>query len=227
MIITIGSHGRRRRDTAALLSHLAKQHGQRSRVVAIGNAPVRAAAVALRFMEVMRDGSRATIAFHHLTINPTRSLTENELDELLDRILAALGAKGHAYVVWKHSEKPRATADGAVEHYHLVVCHIGPDGRALDHWRTHSRLESVARSFEFDLGESLTPSRRTPAVANELRKRGRDDVADAMMAAAPVDLPRSATSSRRRAAAARAGVDLPVAQEAVRKAFRASDRPKI
>src|SRR3546814_14796534 len=113
MIITIGSHGRRRRDTAALLSHLAKQHGQRSRVVAIGNAPVRDAAVALRFMEVMRDGSRATIAFHHLTINPTRSLTVHELDELLARCLAALGAQGHAYVLLNHSANPRATATSA------------------------------------------------------------------------------------------------------------------
>src|SRR5690606_11774861 len=104
----------------------------------------------------------ATIALHHCTVNPSRRLTEDELDDVTDRLLDALNAVGHACVVWEHSEKPRATADGAVVHYHFAIAHIGPDGRALDHWRTYARLEAVARSLEFDFRESLTPSRRTP-----------------------------------------------------------------
>ena len=91
MIITTTRHGRSRADTRALLSHLTKEGDQKSRVIAIGNAPVRTAADAFRYMEAMRDGSHASVAFHHITLSPTRLLTPTERDAMVRRVLEALG----------------------------------------------------------------------------------------------------------------------------------------
>lgn len=225
MILTTTRHGRTARDARALGAHLNKQIAQESRVVAIENAPCRDADEALRYMQALRDGSRATTAFHHVTISPRGPLTDAQRDEAVCRVADALGAADHAFILWEHSEKRRAAPGGADRHYHLVLSHVGPSGRALDDSNSYRRLEAVARSLEIDFGERLTHSRRTAAVADELRRSGRDDVADAIISVAPPTPPTSSTSSKKRAAAERQGIDLPAAQESVRNAWAASDNP--
>jgi hypothetical protein len=221
MILTTKRHGRSRRDVRNLLAHLNKQFHQTSRVVRIGGVPVSNADDAVRYMQVMRDASRASVACHHVSISPRVRLTAEQIDDAVQRILVALGAEDHAYVLWKHSEKPRADADVADEHYHLVIAHVGPDGRALDDSWSYVRMEAAARSLEVDFHEPLTPSRMTKSVIKELRRLGRDDVAD--MLTTPVSPPSSAMSSRTRAKADRYGIDLPEAQVSVRAAWAASD----
>jgi hypothetical protein len=226
VILTTTRHGRSGKDARALAAHLAKDAGQESRVVAIGNCPVSDSDQALRYMQAMRDGSQATVAFHHITINPAKPLTDDQRDEAVQRVLAAFGAEDHAHVVWEHAEKRRATGD-ADQHFHVVLGHVGPDGRALDDAHSYRKLEAVARSLEVDFGHDVVHSRRTAAVMDELRSMGREDVAQWLAdEGAPDTPPPSATSSRRRAAAAREGIDLPAAQAAVRDAWQASDNPQ-
>jgi len=221
MIVTTRRHGRTRRDIQNLVKHLDKQVGQTSRVVAIGNVPLANADDAMRYMATLRDASRATVSCHHISISPRNRLTDTQRDDAVRRILAAMGAEDHAYVVWQHSGKSRAGADVAEDHFHVVVSHIGPDGKALSDRQSFVRMEAVARTLEADFGEALTHSRKTKAVMAELRRIGRDDVAD--MLVAPATLPTSAMSSATRARAERAGLDLPKAQAAVRAAWTGSD----
>jgi hypothetical protein len=222
VILTTTRHGRSARDVRNLKAHLSKELDQVSRVAAIGNVPLSDADSVLAYMEAMRDGSRATVAMHHIAISPLTRMNEAQRDETVRRILGAMGAEDHAWILWEHDGKAR-TARAADQHFHLVIGHVGPDGLAIDDGHSYARLEAAARSLEHDFGEPLTPSRRTGVVAAILREHGRPDVADCLVA--PDEPPRSATSSARRAAAAREGVDLPAAQAAVRAAWATSDAP--
>lgn len=223
MILTTKRHGRTKRDVKNLVAHLNKQAGQQSQVIRIGNVPLSNADDVMAYMTSMRDASRATVACHHISISPRIRLTAEQIDEAVQRILVAMGAEDHAYVLWQHSEKARTAADVADEHYHLVVGHIGPDGRALRDSMSFVRLEAAARSLEVDFGEDLTQSRFTKSVTAELRRIGRDDVAD--MLTVPPSPPPSSMSSKTRAKADRQGLDLPEAQATVRTAWTTSDSP--
>lgn len=223
MILTTTRHGRTRRDTRYLLAHLSRQVGQRSRVVYVA-APVATAPEALRYMEAMRDGSRATVAYHHISLSPSVPMTDDQRDDAVARILASLGAEDHAYVVWEHSGKDRRGGQTDT-HYHVVLAHVGPAGKALDDGRSFIRLEAVARSLEHDFDHDLTPSRRTAAVASELERAGRPDVATLIRGEAPSEPPQAAMSSRQRARAERHGMSLPDVRVAVRAAWTTSDSP--
>ncbi len=223
MILTNARHGRTRRATAALINHLLSTGGQRSRVVWIDWSPAADIRRALKGMEELRDVSRAEVAFHHITINPRTRLTASQRDDVVHRICLALDAMEHARVLSEHSGKARI-GNGADHHFHLVLGHVGPSFRALNMRQSHVRLEAVARSVEYDLGEALTPSRRSQSVAARLRAMGRADVAEAVEAAVPAELPRSTTSSRARARSERQGSMKPQeAREAVEAAWASSD----
>lgn len=224
MILTTTRHGRTRRDTRYLLAHLSRQTGQRARVVSLA-APVATASEALDYMQAMRDGSRASVAYHHISLSPSVPMTDDQRDEAVARVLAAFGAEDHAHVVWEHAGKARRGAD-VDTHFHIVLSHVGPSGRALDDGRSFVRLEAVARTLEVDFGHPLTPSRRTAAVAAELDRTGRPDIAALVRGEAPLDEPpQAAMSSRQRARAERHGISLPDVRVAVRAAWTASDSP--
>jgi hypothetical protein len=219
MIVTTTRHGRTRRDVRNLARHLNKGLGHESRVVAIGGCPLSHADDVLAYMQAMRDGSRAAVSCHHVTLNPASSITADQRDDMVQRVLSEMGAADHPWILWEH-EKPRADGEAADRHFHLVIGHIGPDGRALDDRHSYRRLESVARTLEVDWGHEITPSRRAASVARQL-EAARPDVAAAVQAAQPSEPPRSSTSSRRRAAADRQGVDLPRARAEIATAWSA------
>lgn len=221
MILTTTRHGRTRRDCRHLLAHLSSEKGQRSCVIEVA-APVRTADEALEYMQALRDGSRASVAFHHLSLSPSAPLSDRQRDEAVRRVLAAMEAEDHAFVVWEHSGKHRRKRD-VDTHYHIVVAHVGPDGRALDDGRSYVRLEAAARALECDFGHDLTAGRRTSAVAAELERQGRRDVAARLRGETPPEPPRSAMSSRQRARAERLGASLPDVRVTVRQAWQASD----
>ncbi|TPK65522.1 hypothetical protein FJ546_10035 [Mesorhizobium sp. B2-4-19] len=223
MIITTTRHGRTSKDVRYLLAHLSKQDGQRSRVVSVA-APVDTASEALDYMQALRDGSRATVACHHLSLSPGQPMTDRQRDEAVARVLAAMEVEDHAYVVWEHGGKDRRGRD-VDTHYHIVVAHVGPDGRALDDGRSYVRLEAAARSLEFDFGHGVTPSRHADAVASELERIGRPNVAAQVRGEVPPEPPASAMSSRQRARSARHGIDLADVRDVVRRAWKASDGP--
>jgi len=223
MILTTKRHGRSARDRRNLSSHLGKQIGQVSRVAVIGNVALSNSDDVLQYMETMRDACGGSVAFHHITLNPSRQLTDEQRDDAVRRVLDALDAEDHAFVVWEHSEKMRAGVADVDHHFHIIVSNFGPDGRALDDRQSFMKLEAVARSLEVDFGEQITPSRRTAAVAARLVDMGRDDVAAQLPISA--EPPKASMTSGQRAAADRQGVDLPAAQAAVKAAWQQSDAP--
>jgi len=223
MIITAVRHGRTRRDVVALQTHLTSQRGQRARILATGALPVSDVAAGFRFMEAMRDGSRARVSMQHLSINPRSHVSPEQALEAVRRILDAYGAHGHPWMLFEH-RKARAVEGAADVHFHLVLGHVGPSGRALRDSHSFRRLEAVARSLEWDWGMDFTRSRRAAAVAGELRRMGRPEIAEAVLDMK--EKPRSAMSSRRRAAAAKRGIHLPSVQAAVREAWVLSERPQ-
>ncbi|POR40928.1 hypothetical protein [Methylobacterium sp. V23] len=226
MITTIKAHGRTRRDTAALVVHLEKtEFGQVVDIIRIAGSPASDMAGAFADFERIRDGSRATIALQHLPLSPGRPWTAAERDTAVNRILAALGAEHHGYVLVAHRNKPRARGEAGDEHFHLVIAHVGPGLRALNLSYSYATLEAVRASLEVDFSEPLTPSRRSPAIAARLRRGGREAVAERVEAAALVqsELPRSGLTSRIHARLERLGIAAPLVRARVISAY-AMDR---
>jgi hypothetical protein len=222
VIFTIKAHGRTRKDTRALVAHLEKtQAGQVVEVVRIAGSAASDMAGAFADFGRIRDGSRATVAFHHLTVNPGQALTIAQRDEAVARIRKALGCEDHGYVLIAHRNKPRACGPARVEHFHLVIAHVGPDLRALRLSFSYAELEAARASLEIDFCEPLTPTRRSAAIAVRLRRDGRDAVAEQVEAAARIqgDLPRSGLTSRIRARLDRLGIAAPLARARVRAAY--------
>jgi hypothetical protein len=173
----------------------------------------------------LRDGSRAEVAFLHLPLSPARPWSSEQRDEAVARIRRALGAEAHGYVLVEHAGKPRARGESGDTHYHLIVAHVGPHGRALDTSHLYARLEAVRATCEADFEERLTASRRTDAVAWRLRAMGRADVAAAVEAIrpAPDALPRSGLTSATRARLARLEISAPQVRAQVLTAYERSD----
>jgi len=180
MIITQNRHGLAPDEGDILHDYVFRDEVKPPRLVGVFNIIGQTPGRAMRAMELMRDASRASIAFQHITINPKYNLSEHQRDLAVSRILEVLGADDHGYVLVEHF-KERAVAERADHHFHLIVSHVGPNLRALDMSHSFARLEAVARSLEIDFGEELTPTTRPQAVAYFARAMGRDDVADLVL----------------------------------------------
>lgn len=180
MIITQNRHGLSPDDGDILNDYVFRDELKPPRLVGVFNMIGRTPKLAMRAMEMMRDASRASIAFQHITINPKYNLSEQERDLAVSRILEVLDAEEHGYVLVEHFKK-RASPGRADHHFHLVIAHVGPHLRALDMSHSYARLEAVARCLEVDFGEELTPTVRPEAVAYFARGMGRDDVADLVL----------------------------------------------
>lgn len=180
MIITQNRHGLFHEDGDILHDYVFRDELKPPRLIGVFNMIGRTPKLAMRAMEMMRDASRASIAFQHITINPKHNLSEQERDLAVSRVLEALGAEKHGYVLVEHFKK-RASPGRADHHFHLVLSHVGPHLRALDMSHSYARLEAVARCLEVDFGEELTPTVRPEAVAYFARAIGRDDVADRVL----------------------------------------------
>ena len=180
MIITQNSHGLAPDEGDILHDYVFRDELKPPRLVGVFNMIGRTPKLAMRAMEMMRDASRASIAFQHITINPKHNLSEQQRDQAVSRVLEILDAEEHGYVLVEHF-KERRVRDRAGHHFHLVLAHVGPDLKALDMSHSFARLEAVARSLELDFGEELTPTVRPEAVAYFARGMGRDDVADLVL----------------------------------------------
>jgi len=180
MIITQNRHGLAPDEGDILHDYVFRDEVKPPQLVGVFNIIGETPGRAMRAMELMRDASRASIAFQHITINPKYNLSEHQRDLAVSRVLEALGAEEHGYVLVEHF-KNRATPGRADHHFHLILAHVGPDLRALDMSHSYARLEAVARCLEVDFGEELTQTTRPEAVAYFARAIGRDDVADLVL----------------------------------------------
>lgn len=108
MIITHDPHRPGSGSREVLHDYILRSDGMPPVVIGVFNTIGKTPAEAMRCMELMRDASRASIAFQHITINPRHNLSEHQRDLAVSRILRMLGAEDHSYVLVEH-HKERAT----------------------------------------------------------------------------------------------------------------------
>lgn len=225
MITTYSKHGRTSQDGARLTAHLLKPENVSIEILGIGNSVAADLAGVVKDMELLRNGSSARAAFHHLSINPS-------IDYSKEQLLAAAHAlrfefdpdDTRPWIVLAHS-KARQNSDKGHQHAHLVLGHVDGDGRALKDGRAKIRCEVVARTVEYQNGEAAVVSPHHATVVKFLRERGREEVANWLVTACGEnpEKPKSAYGTKALEAAKRRGIDLPEAKGAISAAWVAAN----
>ena len=224
MIITTASHGRTIADCHRLGRHLSKTVDQAVRIVAskdVSDATDLGDALedVRRFMAM---NTRSKVGFQHLSLNPTTEITDHQIRVTVAMIIHELAAKNAPWILVEH-RKPRTTTEASV-HYHLVLAQIGSDGRGIDVHESYSRLEAIARIVEFSWGEPLTVGRHPYRISDILRRMEHPEVAKRLIDLADErKAPRSSMTTKTRARAERAGLDLPRLRKVVAEAWTAPD----
>ncbi|MBB3915573.1 relaxase/mobilization nuclease domain-containing protein [Rhizobium fabae] len=220
MIGGIGRHGRTKRDSRNLATHLLKESGATVEIVNSVAPDLRAV---MSDMELARDGTTADAAFLHVFISPSRDMSRDELRQAGELVLRHFGAEEHQTAFVYH-DKPRQGGEGG-RHLHMVVGRVGPEGNVLPSGFEIIRMETAMRMAEFELGEIATLGRHHVSGIRWLRANGRADVADWLEAAhgPDPDKPTSAASPSKRQTLARKGIELADAADIVRSAWAASD----
>jgi hypothetical protein len=221
MIMTYAKHGRSARDSANLIVHLGKPENIVVKILAIGGSVATDLPGVIADMELLRDGSGAKSAYHHLSFSPSIDYTEEQLLFTAEALRAEFDPSGtRPWIAILHL-KPRENSEQGDLHGHLVIGHVDGDGRALKDGRSRIRSEVVARTVEHNFNEYPVRSRHQKTVCKILRERNLDAVADRIVAAYGDDpeLPKSAYGSKSRQAAERVGLKLPVAKGAIDNAW--------
>lgn len=108
---------------------------------------------ALREMDAVAMGTRATNFFYHADINPREDerLTEEQWEKAVDALEANLGLNGHARFVVEHEKKGRT-------HRHVVWSRVDTDTMTVvpveDNYASHER---TSRELEDAFGLEPTP----------------------------------------------------------------------
>lgn len=227
MILTAHRHGRTPSARAGLAAHLAATAGgQTVRLVRVrGSVATDLPGVVADFARLRALSRTARTAVLHVSVNPGRPWGDDRRDAAVATILSFLGAERHAHALVEHADKPRARGGCGNVHYHVVVAHVGPDGRALNSRLLYARLEAARALIEVRFEEQLTPSRRTDLVAELLRASGHEDIAASVEAIRPPPdaLPRSGLTAATRGRLARAGLSAPILRARVLAAYASGD----
>lgn len=221
MIGQVVRHGRTKKDAKNLHAHLMKGAGTRFEVLNSG-APNLSEAMA--DMMIARDGSRAEAAFLHISISPSRDMSDNELHRVCDIVMRHFSAEENQAVVVFHS-KERAN-DSGNRHAHLVLGRVGPDGDVLQSGFDKIKLETAMRIAEFEMGEPSVLGRHHSSAIKWLRAHGRNDVADYMVAAHsenPMKPHSSVSPASRQMIEKKTGNDLSSLTDDIRSAWSRSD----
>jgi hypothetical protein len=221
MIMTYAKHGRSPRDSGNLIAHLLKPENTIIKILAIGGSVATDLCGVIADMELLRDGSSAKSAFHHLSFSPSINYTEEQLLFTAEALRAEFDPSGiRPWIALVHF-KPRENSEQGDLHGHIVIGHVDGDGRALKDGRSRIRSEVIARTMEYNFNENPVRSRHQKTVCKILRDRNLDAVADRIVAAFGADpqLPESAYGSKSRQAAERIGLKLPVAKGAIANAW--------
>ncbi len=211
----IHTRGRGEAETLAHLLHGAENEAVR--VLRGTTADVRDA-----FSDAHRHAR--TFAIRHFIIAPAQAATPAQMLGVLDQLGVEFGFDPATAFVVEH-RKARAVPDRFPVHLHALVPEVDPEsGRVLASAHSYARQERVAREAEHALGEPFVRGAHHRAVLVALRGTGKVTIADALDRALPeaegTPRPRAAYTDARHRQAARAGVDLPVAQQAVAAAWK-------
>jgi len=221
MIGQIVRHGRTKKDVKNLHAHLMKGSGTRFEVL---NSAAPDLQETMNDMITARGGSRADSAFLHISLSPSRDMTDDELRKTAEIVMKHFNADEHQAVLVIH-EKDRAN-DSGNRHAHLVLGRVGPDGDVLLSGFDKIKLETAVRIAEFELGEPSVLGRHHKSAIKWLQANGRDDVAQYMIAAHsnnPTKPTSSASPAVRQKIERTTGKDLSAISNDVRSAWEKSD----
>lgn len=166
-------HGRTMKDARNLSAHLRKDKDARIEML---NSAASSLDEAMDDMMLARDGSRAKDAFLHLSISPSRDMSDDELRQVAGIVARHFGAEDHQAALVFH-EKDRANGKGN-RHAHLVLGKVGPEGQVIPAGFEKIRMETAMRIAEFEMGEPATLGRHHASAIKWLRANDRADVAD-------------------------------------------------
>ncbi|QND71951.1 hypothetical protein HB776_12460 [Tardiphaga robiniae] len=177
-------------------------------------------------MEIYRDASasRAGAALHHVTINPAKNISREQLVQAVHKIRLELDPDGtRPFAIVIHRKK-RSEAGGADEHAHLVLGAVDAIGKSLDDGWTKIRTERVARELEYELGEPALCGRHHRAVLKALYGKRPDVYLWLLNALGPdPEKPQSAISPAARNRARGQNLNLPKAKASVRAIWQKSE----
>lgn len=217
-------HGRSMKDARNLSAHLRKDKDARIEML---NSAASSLDEAMDDMMLARDGSRAKDAFLHLSISPSRDMSDDELRQVAGIVARHFGAEDHQAALVFH-EKDRANGKGN-RHAHLVLGKVGPEGQVIPAGFEKIRMETAMRIAEFEMGEQATLGRHHASSIKWCRENGREDVANWLdLAHGPTpEKPQSpASPAKRQMIQRKAGTDLATVTGAVRSAWERSDNPQ-
>lgn len=98
-----------------------------------------------------RNGPPIQNVAFHMSVNPSdsdRKLDEAETVQLIDDVMESLGYGQQPYRIYKHTDIPR-------QHYHVVSCRAGQDGKKIEdsfeRLKLRRFLKSISEKYGFEI----------------------------------------------------------------------------
>jgi hypothetical protein len=165
-------------DARRLNEHLWKRESQRPELSETRHLYAADTLAGMRVMQSLQRGSRAKIAFWHISVSPTTTLNQSDRTRVVNLIITELKAEAHPLIVVSHNDKLRARRGGGATHFHCVLGHVSPiTGLALDMRNHVQRLQKVAAIAAFDIEGQTSVSSYHRSIVTHLSREGRPDVA--------------------------------------------------
>lgn len=163
MILTCSKHGRTKRDTANLCTHLYKSENDFVILAELGNTAAADLKGALRDMEILRDGAvPGAAAFRHFALSPATNRTNAEILEAAHAVRREFDMEGNRiYCVLIHIKKRAGGASGET-HGHLIISNFNSNNKALKDGFTKLRTERLAREIEYSWRDGSPDSPSEP-----------------------------------------------------------------
>jgi len=151
----------------------------------------------------------------HWIVSPAQDITEQQLDELIERLALEFGFDPKRILAWRHT-KPRANEEnGCPRHFHILVPEVDPiDGRVMASSHDWDKQSKLARVFEVRWGHNIVAAPRMSSIVAALEREGDYTTVAALRGVVPPDHPASFDETDHQRAK-RSGVDLPRVREMV------------
>lgn len=163
-------------------------------------------------------------AVRHWILAPEKLISDDQLNELIDRLAAEFGFNPEEAVAWRHS-KGRATNTACEtetacdQHYHLCVREVDPvTAGVLSSSHDRARHCKVARAVEVAWGHTVIPTPHARSILSALEREGDAKTAAAIREVVPPDRP-AAFGEADHQRLKRAGFDLPRLRQMVAQAL--------
>ncbi len=165
----------------ALAFHLAKVEDNEIITVSSEGLSARGIGDALDELNLMALGCRSRKPLLHVWASPSRSYSDHDRQTYWSLFEVEYGLEGHPYLEVRHQKL--GAGGRTAEHTHRVYLRIDHEGKAVRTNHSAARQEKISRMAEYLAGERFTAGCFNDAVIERLRTDGREDIADAMVAA--------------------------------------------